>query len=280
VELEARLAKARPIVPTLEPDAAERERLQQLGYLVSPGTPLEGVLGRVGGPDPKDQMGLIRALTEGMRLNRLRRFSEALERVEALDAGGPAVELLRADLAHAAGEFEAAERYARAAIALARQRPDGYHVLGSALEAQGRLDEAWAAFQEAARHDEASGEPLVGLGRVSEARGERARAAQLYEQAAARRGASAEALWRRAALYLEEGARGEAEALLAKVAPEVLGSPDPTLRLAEAEAKAGRRERARERLERALRISPNDARLRGALEELGGEAPSASAGPG
>jgi hypothetical protein len=132
VELEARLAKARPIVPTLEPDAAERERLQQLGYLVSPGTPLEGVLGRVGGPDPKDQMGLIRALTEGMRLNRLRRFSEALERVEALDAGGPAVELLRADLAHAAGEFEAAERYARAAIALARQRPDGYHVLGSA----------------------------------------------------------------------------------------------------------------------------------------------------
>jgi tetratricopeptide (TPR) repeat protein len=138
--------------------------------------------------------------------------------------------------------------------------------LAKALEEQGRFAEASRSFEESARLDPAFADPVVGLGRIAEARGELDRASALYQRAADSRSGSAEALWRMAALRIEggEGARD----LLSRIPGEAANRPQAALRLARAETKAGRRARALVRLQRALRISPESAELRQAMEEL------------
>ncbi len=143
----------------------------------------------------------------------------------------------------------------------------GVHLaLAEALEEQGRFEEAERAFEEAARLDSASAEPIVGLGRIAEARGELEQAVALYERAAESRGASAEAFWRHAALRIEAGE--PAEDLLSRITPEAWNQPRAALRLARAEVEAGRPGRALARLERALQVSPESAELQAAREEI------------
>jgi arylsulfatase A-like enzyme len=267
--LDALLAGARPVEPSLSVDAARRAQLIELGYLAGDAADPSQALGRVGGIDPKDGLAQMVPIMTALTLLSDDRAEEALARLEAQADAGPMLDLFRSEAARRAGKPQVAERWARAALA---RVPDdfGAHVaLAEALEGQGRFDEAQRTFEEAAVLNSAAAAPLLGQGRVAEARGEPERAAALYERAAASRGGSAEALWRLAALRIE--ARQPVGDLLARLPVEERLRPDAALRLARAEAAAGRRRRALARLQRALRASPDSVRLREALEELRGE---------
>jgi tetratricopeptide (TPR) repeat protein len=264
--LEERLASARPVEPTLTPDALRREQLARLGYLAGEAAVASSELGKVGGIDPKDGLAQVTTLQVALSLMTVGRPEEALAMLEPLEGGGFVFDLHRSEAARRAGRDEAAERFARASLEQAPAVSGVHLALAKALEEQGRFAEASRSFEESARLDPAFADPVVGLGRIAEARGELDRASALYQRAADSRSGSAEALWRMAALRIEggEGARD----LLSRIPGEAANRPQAALRLARAETKAGRRARALVRLQRALRISPESAELRQAMEEL------------
>jgi len=264
--LERRLANARPVEPTLTPDAARRAQLARLGYLTGDAAIPAAELGQVGGADPKDGLAQVMKLQMAIGLMAADRPEEALALLEALDSGGYLFDLYRSEAARRAGRAEAAERFARAALGQAPWVSGVHLALAEALEEQGRFEEAARSFEEAARLDPASAEPIVGLGRIAEARGELEQAVVFYRRAADSRGASAEALWRQAALRIEAGER--ADSLLSRISAEVRDQPRAALRLARAEVKAGRRARALARLKRALKVSPDSTELQAAQKEL------------
>jgi len=264
--LERRLADARPVEPTLTPDAARRAQLARLGYLTGGAAAPTAELGQVGGADPKDGLAQVMKLQMAIGLMVADRSEEALAVLEPLDGGGYIFDLYRSEAARRAGRAEAAERFARAALAQAPAVPGVHLALAEALEEQGRFEEAALCFEEAARLDSASAEPVVGMGRIAETRGELERAVALYERAADSRGASAEALWRQAALRIEAGER--ADDLLSRIPAEARNQPRAALRLARAEVTVGHRGRALARLKRALQVSPDSAELLAAREEL------------
>jgi arylsulfatase A-like enzyme len=264
--LEKRLADARPVEPTVKPDAARRAQLAELGYLTGGPAVATAELGRVGGTDPKDGLAQVMQLQAAIGLMEVGRPEQALAVLEPLEGGGYVFDLHRSEAARRAGRVEAAERFARAALAEAPAVPAVHLTLGEALEEQGRLEEAARSFEEAARLDPASGEPVVGMGRIAEARGELEQAVVLYQRAAESRSASAEALWRQAALRIEAGER--ADDLLSRTPLEARNRPRAAIRLARAEAKAGRRGQALVRLTRALQLWPDSAELRAAQEEI------------
>ena len=267
--LERRLARAPTLAPELSPDAETRDRLAALGYVVQPDGPgAAGIaVGRVGGADPKDEIPQVRRLMRAMILRGQGRPRAALEELASFpDPGSSRVESLRADASFDAGDFEAAERHARAVLALRPGMVDVQVRLAEAIESQGRLDEAERLYAEAAESDPAIASPLVGLGRIAELRGDRDEAAELYRAASERRSRSAEALWRLAALRMEDG--GDAGALLASLSEEELTRPKAALRLAAAERAAGRDEAARRRLRRSAAANPTAPSVRAALAEL------------
>jgi len=264
--LQRRLANARPVEPTLAPDAARRAQLARLGYLTGDAVVPAAELAKVGGTDPKDGLADVMKLQAAIGLMAAGRSEEALAVLETLDGGGYIFDLYRSEAARRAGRADAAERFARAALAQAPWVSRVHLALAEALEEQGGFEEAARSFEEAARLDTASAEPVVGLGRIAEARGELERAVALYERAADSRGASAEALWRHAALRIEAGER--ADDLLSRISAKAKNQPRAALRLARAEVEAGRRGRALARLKRALRVSPESAELQAAQEEL------------
>ncbi len=269
--LDAFLRGARPVVSTLAPDSEMRGRLEALGYVVGGAAAVQGELGRVGGFDPKDGLGLAQALLDAIGLVAEDRPHDALALLEPLEGGGFLLELHRAEVALRAGKPALAERSARAALALVPQSTGAHVALGEALLDAGRLDEAARAFQTAQELDEAAADSLVGLGRVAEARGRLDEAAALYARATERRGASPEALWRLAALRIEAGE--PAGPLLGQLAEEMVLRPEAALRLAAAEIRAGRRSRAELLLSRALDRTPASAELRRAYEDLRGSRP-------
>ena len=122
--------------------AGDRERLRSLGYVVpeaaAPGTEL----GRVGGPDPKDRIGLLSELARAESDLREGRAAAALARLDALPERGPHVTLYRAAAALASGDAGRAEREARAALAAEPSRTDARVLLARALDAQERRAEA------------------------------------------------------------------------------------------------------------------------------------------
>ena len=264
--LERRLANARPVEARLTPDPARREQLARLGYLAGQAAVSTAELGQVGGADPKDGLAQVMKLQMAIGLMVASRPEEALALLEPLEGGGYVFDLHRSEAARRAGRAEAAERFARAAAAQAPAVSGVHLALAEALEEQGRFEEAVASFDEAARLDPASAEPIVGLGRIAEARGEVERAVSLYQRAADSRGASAEALWRHAALRIEAGE--PAGDLLSRIPEEAIDQPEAALRLARAEAEAGRPGRALLRLKRALQLSPQSAELLEAQEEV------------
>ncbi|MEE8580120.1 MAG: sulfatase [Myxococcota bacterium] len=265
-QLELRLARGRKVEPNLTPTAQERAQLLELGYVVSTGQLDEEELGRVGGIDPKDGLSQVSVMLRAVSLIEEDQAPAALELLDPIDAGGWMMDFYRAEAAREAGDLRGAEAFARAAIAADRGRVEGHLSLGRALETQGRFEAARAAFEAAEALDAAGSEALVGLGRIAETREDLKRAEALYEEAAARRGAKGEAVWRLAALRIESG-RDAAE-LLDRLPAAARLRPRMTLRLARAEQSAGLHERARERLERALKRKPQSGELRAALEGL------------
>ncbi len=263
--LTARLSGARAATRRLEPDAEQRARLEALGYVVGAPDVAPEALGVVGGLDPKQGLPDLRRMGQAMGLLAAGRAGEALAALEHVRGGGPMLALLRAEAAAEAGDAAVAERHARAAIEASPGFAAAWLLLGEALEADGRGDDAAAAYERAAALDAAAGEPWVGLGRLAEARGQRERARDLYARAAERRGRSAEALWRHAALLLEEGEHAAAEAILAELPERALRRSEAVVRLASAEVATGRREDALLRLERALHRA-EDPRQRDELE--------------
>jgi arylsulfatase A-like enzyme/tetratricopeptide (TPR) repeat protein len=272
-QLEAHLSESRPPRTDVDLSEQDRERLRSLGYLV-PTQPIDAaVLGRVGGPDPKDEIGLLRELAEAETLLTQGRAGEALERLEVLGDAGITVAALRAAAALTAGALREAERDARAVLAEEPNRVDLLLLLGQVLEQRGDLARARNAFEAATRVDPGSSGPLVGLGRVLERLGRSEEAARVYADAREANAASAEPSWRLVALLLESGRGEEADRILAAMEPEALADPAAALRLAGAESRADRAKAALERLAAASASHPRDPRLalaRGVVLERAG----------
>jgi len=149
--LEERLARTRPAVPVGDLSPTDRERLQSLGYVVPTPPADELALGKVGGPDPKDEIGLLRVMGEAESLLARGKALEALAKLEGVPTGGMLVAALRAAAAVTAGRYETAEASARSVLAQEPGRGDLWTILGRALEGRGKLPEARRAFDEAAR---------------------------------------------------------------------------------------------------------------------------------
>ena len=178
--------------------------------------------------------------------------------MSTLEGGGWFLEVHRARAALGAGQLEDAERYARAAVALGQGlHTPPYTTLGTALERQGRFDEAVPVFEAALARDAVGTDALLGLGRVALRRGELEPARDFFERAAMGRGSSGEARWRLAALHIESGDTELGDSLLAELPSRLVGSPDASVRLATAERHAGLPERARRRLSRAREAWPH-----------------------
>jgi choline-sulfatase len=265
--LDARLARARPPARTEAPGAERRRELEALGYLVGDvHRPLE--LGAVGGVDPKDGLALVHTLMQAVQHMAWDRPEEALALLAPLEGGGYVVDSHRSEAARLAGDAEAAERYARAALAWDARVPSSHVALGEALEAQGRREAAGQAFEAAASLAPSLAEPLVGLGRIAEARGQREEAILRYQAALEQRTGSTEARWRLAALALEAGDEARASVLLAHVPEKDLLRPPAVLRLADADRRRGRHAEALARLRSGLEVRPGSRRLQRALAEL------------
>jgi tetratricopeptide (TPR) repeat protein len=248
--------------------------LRALGYVAPTVVDPARSLGVVGGPDPKDEMGLLLTMVEAETALTAGRPVEALALLRPLgEAGevGAAVSALRAAAAIGASEPGEAERDARAVIEAEPGRADVLVLLGQALEAQGRFEEAAAAFRSEAGLDERSGAGWTGFGRTLEQRGRGDEAAVAYEEALERVDPTrAEASWRLAALEIEAGRREAAELRLGSLASGLLAEPSAAIRLAYAEHRTGSPERALERLREARNRHPDHSILARMAEVLQG----------
>ncbi len=132
-----RVASTRANVP-----AEERARLRELGYVVPENVAAGVSWGRVGGPDPKDRIGLLEQLSLAQAEIQGGRADEALARLDALVEDGTHVALQRAAAALVAGDSERAEREARRVLAAEPARTDARILLARSLSAQGQADAA------------------------------------------------------------------------------------------------------------------------------------------
>jgi arylsulfatase A-like enzyme/Tfp pilus assembly protein PilF len=256
--LEARAVGAGTRAQFVAPRPEDRRRLRSLGYVVSGEEVPAAELGRVGGPDPKDELPVLALLSRADALCAAGRAREAWELVREVPPGGSVARSARARVALLAGEFEISAAEAGAAARLDPGSADVQLVLGLALLGLGRADAARSALAESHRLDPALSDPLVALGVLEEMQGERARAAERYAEALAARSPALEARWRLAALRLEEERFAEADALLDDLPADALRQPEVAVRLAVAEAGAGRIDAALRRLE-ASGVEPEAA---------------------
>ncbi len=177
---QATLASTSASVP-----AGDRARLRSLGYVVPEDVSPEISWGRVGGPDPKDRIGLLDELAHAQEEIQTGRPAEALARLDALTEGGAHVVLLRAAAALASGDARRAEREAQAVLDAEPARTDARILVARALDAQGQVDASdrvlaglpsevapapWVALR-AARAELAAGETVSAARRLAFARG-------------------------------------------------------------------------------------------------------------
>jgi len=265
--LEQRLAGGNASSLHALPDAADRARLESLGYVVPEGLPETTSLGRVGGRDPKDYIGVAESMARAEVLMAEGRHKEALALLPQGGVGGPRLAFHRAVAALGAGEAAIAEQAAREVIA-GGSSLEGQVLLGSALFQQNRVREARAIFEEAEAAYPLAPNPLVALAGLAVAQGRREDAHELYRRAIELSERPVDPLWSWAALLIEDGRHEEAEALLAPLPEERLLEPEPALRLASAERAVGREDAAIDRLTAAVRRYPRAVRLLAAQAEL------------
>jgi arylsulfatase A-like enzyme len=164
--LTQRLAAPAAVAEDVALPESERARLRALGY-VAPDPAGVDLAQPISGPDPKDEIGLLKRLHRAERLALLGRHADAYATLRDLEDPAPAVAGLRATLALKAGDAAAAERDARTAATKEPRRADLRLVLGNALEAQGRDADARGAYEEATRLDAESVEAWRGVERTA-----------------------------------------------------------------------------------------------------------------
>jgi arylsulfatase A-like enzyme/Flp pilus assembly protein TadD len=267
--LESQLRDALPVVPNVAPPAEDISLLESLGYVVSDSASADHPLGWVGGVDPKDGLESFLKILEARSKLTLHDPNGAREILDTLPEAGGWVAHVRAEAALQLGDAEQAEKLAREVIAAQPQQVEGYLTLAEALELQGRTREATGVYEQAARINPNETASLVGLARIAEAVGDLETADRRYREALDSNAPNVEAALRLAALCFERGDAALARAILATVGTFDGTAPEALLRLARAEAAAGYRASALERLERALERRPNDA-LHEGYAELGG----------
>jgi arylsulfatase A-like enzyme/Tfp pilus assembly protein PilF len=268
--LEARLADALPVVPNAVAPPEEIALLESLGYVVRTSDAGEHPLGWVGGADPKDALGSFIKILEARSKLTEGDVAGAREILDSEPEAGGWVAHARAEIELELGNAEQAERLAREVIAAQPHHAEGYLVLGEALELQGRSQDAVTAYEEAARINPNETASLVALALISEAAGQLDAAERRYREALDSNAPSADAALRLAALYYDRGLIPNARATLSGIGLFDAAGFDALIRLSRAEAKAGYRDDALDRLERALERKENE-QLAAVYEELGGQ---------
>jgi tetratricopeptide (TPR) repeat protein len=268
--LEAHLGDALPVVPNAVAPPEEIALLESLGYVVRDSGDEERPLGWVGGTDPKDVLGTFIKILEARSKLTEGDVAGAREILDSEPEAGGWVAHVRAEIELELGDAEQAERLAREVIAAQPHHAEGYLVLGQALELQGRTRDAVAAYEEAARTNPNETASLVALARISEAAGDLDAAERRYREALDSNAPSADAALRLAALYYDRGLTPDARATLSGIGLQEAAGLDALIRLARAEAKAGYRADALDRLERALKREENE-QLSAVYAELGGQ---------
>jgi arylsulfatase A-like enzyme len=255
--LDTRIARALPVEMRPLPTSEERAQLESLGYLVPSTAPTLPSLGSVGGPDPKDRRGAIAKIMEARsNLAAGRPEVAAAALADAPEAGGW-VAHTRALIALELGDDAMAERESRKMIEAQPAYAEGYMTLARALESQGRLDEANSAWAQATRVDPTQSDSIVASGQLAERRGDTAAAIAHYEAALATRSPHVDAALWLAALEFERGRSNRAVNLLAPVDDLSRANPAAVIRVARAEAAAGRPAKALARVRMAIRGSTN-----------------------
>jgi choline-sulfatase len=170
--------------PSVVLSDSDRERLRSLGYVVpEAGASRNSDPHATVGPNPKDEIGLLRVLGEAQLDVDAGRLEAALARLEQSGNEGTAVRAMRASIAVATDDFAAAERDARAVLASQRDRPDVLLILGRALAGQGRLEEARVAIETSLLFDPAQKSAWDFLARVYERLGRTDAARDAFERA-------------------------------------------------------------------------------------------------
>jgi Flp pilus assembly protein TadD len=267
--LEVRLGDALPVVPNAVAPPEEIALLEGLGYVVRESDGAEHPLGWVGGADPKDMIGTFVKILEARSRLTAGDVAGAREILDSEPEAGGWIAHIRAEIELELGDAEQAERLAREVIAAQPDHAEGYLVLGKALELQGRTQDAVAAYEEAARTNPNETASLVALARISEAAGQLDAAEHRYREALDSNAPSADAALRLAALYYDRGLPSNARATLSEVGLLDAAGLDALIRLTRAEAKAGYRADALDRLERALEREENE-QLAAVYAELSG----------
>ncbi len=248
--------------PNLAVDGEVTKRLRALGYVAADSPPTSRrPLGEVGGPDPKDELGLLSTMNAAFELVVTGREAEALERLAPLGQESLEIELMRGEAALRAGDLERAQADAQRARRIDPGNSRCLVLLGRVAEAEGRLAEAEAAFRGALELEPDTAEAWIGLGRVAEARGEREDARASYERSSRLARIDPEGLWRLAALEIESGRPEQARAALSELPQRLARVPQAAARLALAERNAGRLDLAKHRLRGSLRAYPNATEL-------------------
>jgi choline-sulfatase len=161
------------VAPRPVPEA-ERRQLESLGYTVPGGLVMGAVasLGVVGGPDPKDEIGVLGVIASAQGAMADGRTADALALLEAQGGSGSVVAAMRAAAALSLRDFERAETDARAVLRVQARRPDIEMILGSALEGNGDVSGALAAYRRSVALDPSAAAPHRGIGRTLQALGD------------------------------------------------------------------------------------------------------------
>ena len=168
--LAERIANARPLGAAAELSAEERARLQALGYVAGAGESADADLG---GPDPKQRVGVLVALERAEALGGRGRWADAWAKLQSLDEQGDQFRLTRASYAVRAGLLDAAERDLEAALAHAPARADLLRLQGLVEELRRDVPAARALYERGLAIDASDAQAATGLGRLAEGRATR-----------------------------------------------------------------------------------------------------------
>lgn len=266
--LETHLEDARPLTASVELDDDERARLESLGYVVPTATTFGPQVGVVGGPNPRDQMQDVMNMQLARDALGAGRGKDALEILARVQTDGLQVVRTRAIAAIDADQPE----HAIEVLEPLRTRGDAavpdLTLLGMAYLAAGQLDEAREALEAARAADPKAHGPPVSLGLLALEQGDFEAADRWFAEGGSLAPQSDVGNFYRAIVRLHQGRTDDADLLLRDVDAGFLTDPTNALRLALAERRVGRTDRAAERLVRALDERPEHPRLLAVLATI------------